>query len=188
MPWSSSATPWMMRISVMSNAHFSVRSLPKGTDEARQAHGDALAISTTTYEGRAPGEDRDEAFLRFFAGCLSFLEQRITTSEQRPANRGLRRQLAREQYPIFRQVPDVRVIELHRREHQRDDGQDDRRGDGPEWGYQWIVSGHWQQLRRVPDSVMPPSVGFTSGARAPCASRRWAGVPESERSRKTIPR
>ena len=55
-------------------------------------------------------------------------------SEQRPASRALRRQLARERYPIFRRVPDVRVIELRRREHQRDDEQDDRRGDEPVLG------------------------------------------------------
>jgi hypothetical protein len=114
-------------------------------ENALAAHGDTLAITTNTYEGRALGEDRDDIFLRFFAGCLSFLEQRITISEQRPASRGLRRQLDREKLPVFRHVPEVRVIELRRRDY-REHGYDEPTGkEAPAWQYQWIVSGHWRQ-------------------------------------------
>ncbi|HEY3033556.1 MAG TPA: hypothetical protein VGJ54_02705 [Streptosporangiaceae bacterium] len=109
------------------------------------AHGDALRVASDTYERRAPGQDRDDVLLRFFAGCLSFLEQRITTSEQRTVSRFLRRQLEREKHPVFRNVPAVRVIELRRRAY-REHGHDEPTGnEAPAWQYQWIVSGHWRR-------------------------------------------
>jgi hypothetical protein len=106
-----------------SRLQFGIRAmiyLGETIEEALVNHGQKLAIVTTTITGRAPGEDRDEAYLRFFAGCLSFLEQRITTSEQRPTYRGLRRQLARERVPVFREIPEVRVIQLRRRDQEHD--------------------------------------------------------------------
>jgi hypothetical protein len=114
-------------------------------ESALAAHGDALAVATDTHGGRAPGQDRDNVLLRFFAGCLSFLEQRITISEQRTVSRFLRRRLDREKYPVFRHVPAVRVIELRRRAH-REHGHDEPAGnEAPAWQYQWIVSGHWRR-------------------------------------------
>jgi hypothetical protein len=86
---------------------------------------------------------------------MTFLEQRITVSAERPASRGLRRQLDRDKHPVFRNVPAVRVIELRRREHDNREHDESSGSDGPAWQYQWIVSGHWLELGHVPTSASP---------------------------------
>jgi hypothetical protein len=123
---------------------------------ALAAHGETLAVTTDTFDGRAPAQNRDDVFLRFFAGCLSFLEQRITTSEQRTVSRFLRRQLDRERHPVFRDVPAIRVIELRRRAL-REHGDDAPAADeAPAWQYQWIVSGHWRRQYYPASSAHKP--------------------------------
>jgi len=87
----------------------------------------------------------NQAFHRFLAGCLSFLEQRIATAVARPVSRAARRRIDRSR-PMAEPAAAVRVVELRRREHSaRDDDIADGDSEGPAWHCQWIVSGHWRR-------------------------------------------
>lgn len=101
-----------------------------GSDMARER----LAIST--------------AFYRFLAGCLSFLEQRIVHSVERQASRAVRRRLEREQ-PSSQPASAVRVIELRRHDYTPTERDGDDAVPAHDWHWQWVVSGHWQQLAHI---------------------------------------
>ena len=57
-----------------------------------------------------------EAFHRFLAGCLSFLEQRIVIPVERSASRVVRRRVERDQSRLgATPAHTIRVVELRRR-------------------------------------------------------------------------
>ncbi len=67
-------------------------------EQVQQAAGDTLRIAHGTVEPPSAEAALVDVFLRFVAGCLSFLEQRIVAAERRPPSRPLRRRLERERY------------------------------------------------------------------------------------------
>ncbi len=109
-------------------------------EQAKGAAGDALRVAHGTAEPPAVEAKLVDVFLRFVAGCLSFLEQRIVVADRRPPARPLRRRLERERY---RGEATIGVIALRRREYASGDA--DATGQGRDWQHQWIVSGHWRR-------------------------------------------
>jgi len=67
-------------------------------EQVQPAVGDTLKITHGAVEPPSGEAALVDVFLRFVAGCLSFLEQRIVAAERRPASRPLRRRLERERY------------------------------------------------------------------------------------------
>lgn len=118
-------------------------------------------------QNRSPGqtdisEVLSQVLLRFVASCLSFMEQRITIPVSRPASRAARRRLERK-HATFQSEADVQVIELRRREQPRHEQPDAESGGTREWHVQWLVAGHWLQLRH---SAAAKAVGFRPIMRA----------------------
>jgi hypothetical protein len=54
----------------------------------------------------------------------------------------------------------VQVIELRRKDRPQLEREESSATTAPDWRYQWVASGHWQQLRHVPDSVLAPSADY----------------------------
>jgi hypothetical protein len=91
---------------------------------------------------------------RGLAGCLSFLEQQIVRSVDRPPSRSARRRLEREQ-PMGTPASAVKVIELRRRDYTSSERADDA-SHASAWQWQWVVSGHWRQQHYPKSNVHKP--------------------------------
>jgi hypothetical protein len=163
-------------------------------------------VSTQT----CTGEARDEVFLQCFAGCLSFLEQRTATSHALPATSGMRRQLSRERLPAFREVPDVRVIELRRRDYQVRDNDAAGDAEGPAYfmaacsrkievgampSMSLRLPAVWPRMARTPHPSVTVKASssnldeaFHSKAKRVAVSTIWMGrrVPSRERVRTVV--
>jgi hypothetical protein len=105
--------------------------------------------------GSAHYLDISDAFHRFLAACLSFLEQRLVLPVTRPASRGTRRRLERE-HAGYQHEPVVQVIELRRKDRPQMEREEPSAITAPDWRYQWVVSGHWRrQYYRRTDTHKP---------------------------------
>lgn len=93
--------------------------------------------------GRTRGSTAEfQAFLKFVAASLSFLEQDLVVAPRGEAHRSARRRLEK-QAP--QQEPFIKVVELRRRHYVERGDDSGEIGEGPDWKNRWIVSGHWRK-------------------------------------------
>lgn len=78
-------------------------------------------------------------FAPFVLAACAWLRQRVLVTDARPVERHLRRRLVRE-YQLASE-PEVRVVQLRRREHPAPAGVASHDVD---WSCRWVVTGHWR--------------------------------------------
>lgn len=100
---------------------------------------DDIQLTNFIASGADPADlARIRLALRYVAGSLAFLQQRILVAPHYQADRATRRR-----HQAWRPDPQVRVVELRRRAELRPaDGEAQVAVD---WQWQWAVRGHWRQ-------------------------------------------